>query len=244
MLSLHHKSPLYFPKLVSTGLTDPTNFSKVKFRIYSLDWNLKEEMAFKKHSQWNSKHWPNNHSFLYQNFHLPFIPSLPPKIDSWVINLRFSLNDSYVDEIRRNAQRCLEEWNIKRPFDTNVREYCLQTAISHAFVAFYLLEDCAYDVEKEGFYRKHHEDKMLIKHALAYKLWAHQTGRGCVRRNARLEDLEGILELFNRIEPRTAYDLTKDFLDSIEEHEQKAMEVQPSISEKDEGLGIYVRRSF
>jgi len=171
---LSYTNPLYFPNLVFTGSVHKDT------RIYTLDWSKKDQKCLKKHREWNDKYWPKQQ--------LPFMPSLPQEIDTWIINLKFAITSPYRKEINRNAMECLEEWNIKRSFDTNVREYCLKTAEAHAFIAFYLLADCVYDVTKQAYYRG--DDKFLIKHALAYKFWAHQTGRGCVRSNARLEEVE------------------------------------------------------
>jgi len=221
---LNYISPLYFPNLVFTGIIHKNT------RVYSLNWNKKEEIAINKHSEWRSKHWPK------QN--LPFIPSLPQEIDVWVTNLRFVINDEYRKEINRNARRCLEEWNIRRSFDTDIREFCLKTAETHAFVAFYLLEDCAYDTVNECFYRKNNDDKFLIKYALAYKFWAHQTGRGCVRENARLNKLKKYVcrdefVLANDKYIQKSSKLAEDFLNQIEKHEKEWEKMSPCIAEEE-----------
>jgi hypothetical protein len=222
---LTYTNPLYFPNIVFTGSVCKD------LRIYTLDWSKKDEACLKKHTEWNSKYWPNQS--------LPFMPSLPQSMDTWIINLKFAITEPYRKEICRNARRCLEEWNIKRSFDTNVREKCLSTAVTHAFIAFYLLEDCAYDTAMKDYYRKKHDDKFLIKHALAYKFWAHQTGRGFVRYHARLNELENYknFDYFALSEDNKHYlgqsKHSTEFLEEINQLEKQWYKMSPSISEED-----------
>lgn len=217
MLTYTH--PLYFPQIVFTGTVYKDT------RIYILDWTKKDEICLKKHTEWNTKYWPQQQ--------LPFMPSLPQEIDTWIVNMKFAITNDYRKEICRNARQCLEEWNVKRSFDTSIREYCLQTAETHAFVAFYLLEDCAYDVINQCYYRQEHDDKFLIKHALAYKFWAHQTGRGCIRQNSKLDELEKyvcgdyfVLGAYENI--RTKSNMASEFLDQINKLEKRLEKMSPS----------------
>jgi len=230
MLSYPH--PLYFPKIINTGRSTQQGTSNKFYSIYTLEWEQKENTCRKKHEEWNLEHWKNQP--------IPFIPSLPQDIDIWITNMKFVIPSVYRKEINRNARRCIQEWNVNRPFDTNVREYCLKTAETHAFIAFYLLEDCAWDISNNCYYRKEHDDRFLVKHTLAYKFWAHQIGRGCVRENARLDELEKIRDydfMVGDKDMRKRGELAEEFLENIETHEKEMEKMTPNI-EDEEGKSL------
>lgn len=180
------KESLVFPKLrfiekVELGQGD----SKPKeVPLYSLDWTYKETRCLERHLKWNMENWPN--------IHIPFKPDLPEIYDSYVKSLVFAIPGSYHSEIVRNARRGLEEWDVKRKFDTVVRDNCLGPAIEHIYVAFYLLSDCIYDRSAKYFDRN--PNSILARYCLPYKFWSHQTGRGVRRNHARIHNLEGLIE--------------------------------------------------
>jgi len=150
---------------------------------------------------------------------IPLYPSLPAEIDTWIKNIKFVIPNDYMSEIKRNAQRGLEEWNIQRGFDTNVREFCLKPAIWHIYTAFYLISDCAYDPKENYYYRG--DDKPLIPHVLAYKFWAHQTGRGCVSEHANFDALKKTISFYELLGgPSQSAKNCKEFLETMKEHER------------------------
>lgn len=149
--------------------------------LYSLDWTPKDQACEEYHQKWLQEHW--------NKCKIPFMPSLPEKYDTWIKSLTFAISHSYMNEITRNTRRGFEEWNIQRSFDTNIREYCLKPAIWHIYIAFYLISDCVYDPES-NYYSRNYNENILIPHCLAYKFWAHQTGRGCIAEHADFDALK------------------------------------------------------
>lgn len=150
--------------------------------LYSLDWSYKDSKCKEKHDRWASTSWPD--------LNIPFAASLPEKYDSWIINLKFALPYHYRQEIIRNSRRAIDEWSIKRSFDTNVRETCLSPAIEHVWTAFYLLSDCVYDEITNYYQRGSNND--LVRYCLPYKFWSYQTGRGCRKYHSHINELENI----------------------------------------------------
>ena len=210
--------PLYFPKLIYKGSVPMRQWEKTNkvADCYELDWVKKEEIAKRRHEEWVAKY--------HKDQELPYIPSLPEEYDRWLTGLQFVVSRAYVDEIRRNARRAVDEWNVSRPFDTSVREYCLSPAIKHVFVSFYLIADCTYDRD-EGFYYRGPR-KVLIAHAMAHKFWMHQTGVGCVERNAEFDRLYNLC-VKKSVSP-TEREEIEHFLKACSE--EKLMYNQPTIS--------------
>lgn len=98
----------------------------------------------------------------------------------WVNDLVFCLDDKYLEEIRRTSQRAAEEWAMRRPFDTCVREMCLNPAISFVATAFYLLCDTIYEGEGKNYPIDHLSRRYLAKYLLGFQFWAGQTGSGLI----------------------------------------------------------------
>jgi hypothetical protein len=82
-----------------------------------------------------------------------------------------------------------------------------------------------YDPEANYFYRG--DDKVLAPHAMLYKFWAHQTGRGMIKDHAKFRKIEHL------IDPRPGFDDSKsaavrgffEAIDKFEKDMNKAMEV-------------------
>ena len=121
---------------------------------------------------------------------------LPLEYREWSDNLLFVISDDYYNEIQRCMRRFNEEWAMRRRFDTSVRETCLNPAIEFAFTAFYLLCDCLYDEEKNYFLRD--SRKIIAHNILAYRFWWTQTGEGCVRYHAKLDEMEHRVDSMRR----------------------------------------------
>ncbi len=213
---------LYFPKLsyleqVHFGSWSDSENKNSTCSLYYLDWSLKDQKCEDAHLKWLCQYHPDKHC--------PFYPSLPEDIDMWIKNMKFAIPLNYMEEIRRNAKRGLYEWDIYREFDTSVREFCLNPAISHIYVAFYLIADCAYDPKENYFYRG--DDKVLIPHALAYKFWAHQTGIGCLAEHADIDSLRNWANFDDTVLSHSTKDLyekanvCREFLEKIKTHEKK-----------------------
>ena len=213
---LNYTSPLHFPHLKyvrSVALGKGHNSTP----LYTLDWGYKHRKCEASHKKWLKDYHPDKN--------IPFYPSLPEKYDRWMQNLTFAIPFDYLSEIQRNSRRGLEEWNIHRGFDTNIREKCLEPGISNIYIAFYLIADCAYDETENYYYRGH--DSQLIPHALAYNFWAHQTGRGCIRDHAKLYELQRTIDLHSKyVEKKMGFIIStetlrafEDFLDEIRAHE-------------------------
>lgn len=98
----------------------------------------------------------------------------------WVDDLVFCLDDKYLEEIRRTSKRAAEEWAMRRPFDTCVREMCLNPAISFVATAFYLLCDTIYEGEGRDYSPEARSRRFLAKYLLGFKFWVGQTGSGLV----------------------------------------------------------------
>jgi len=173
-------SSLVFPHLKYIGHTVFNNdISKTERSLYYLDWTIKDQKCEEKHNKWLRDHWKDKN--------IPLSPSLPEKYEVWVKNLQFAIPPDYMEEIIRNSREGLQEWNIQRCFDTNVREFCLKPAIAHIYSAFYLMSDCIYDPKTNYYIRG--TDKIMAQHLLTYRFWMHQTGRGCVWDHAFMDDL-------------------------------------------------------
>ncbi len=100
---------------------------------------------------------------------------MPEELDKEVKDYVFALDSGYLSEIRRCSQQGVQEWNVPRPFDTIIREMCLEVPQSYIKVAFSLLSDCILN-EKTGYWD--HSDRRESACLMLYKFWCHQTGRG------------------------------------------------------------------
>lgn len=203
---LGNKESLVFPKLrfiEKVELKHVDSKSK-EVPLYSLDWEYKEKKCFERHLKWNQECWPK--------LDIPFMPDLPQIYDTYVKSLVFAVSDSYHSEIVRNSRRGLEEWDVRRKFDTVVRENCLGPAIENIYVAFYLLSDCIYDKHTKYFDRN--PNNILARYCLPYKFWSHQTGRGVRREHSRIHNLERLIECAEHIDKpalETFLKLLKDY---------------------------------
>ena len=206
---------------LSRGLDFPilfTNVDDMDSNIYKLDWSKEKFNSFRyfKLNQ-NDEH---THVVLHEN---EAFPSLPEPYDSEVKNLRFKINSDYMTEIQNQSMTALVEWSKYRPFDTMIREICLEPAIANVWVAFSLLADCIVD-ENSKWLRSHR--KIIYKHAMSYKFWFHQTGRGLVWDKARL----GAFDSFNKL-TKEEFAFISDLKDHLHEFDKIIKQKTPKFRE-------------
>ncbi len=97
---------------------------------------------------------------------------------------------TYYDEMMYFKDFALKEWNKNRSFDTNIREKCLEPAISSIDLFFHLLYDSAYIFNTEF---RGNSNLDIIKPLWLYRFWKHQTGGGMVISRS-VKDLEKLLK--------------------------------------------------
>jgi hypothetical protein len=196
---------LVFPKL--RYVEQLTTKSDRELSGYRLDWTRVEEKDRKVWSEHARK------GALY-------IPSLPPEFES-LVEGPFAISKEYHDEIVRNAQRGREEWMRDRPFDTAIREMCLETAQAHVEVAFKLLADCHYDLEARYWSRS---NKRILESALLWKMWYWQTGRAHVPERALFPRLEETVGRFANVTPDPIVSEINAYLKKMREHDDALCE--------------------
>ena len=225
-------SPLSFPSLVLCSYEKVPVVHKGnkgrknvvhKYHMFMLDWTEHDQRIKKRHER--------NEKKITSRGMIRFHENLPKKYTEWLQNLRFALSESYEREIRRNAWNAQEEWNIRRPFDTVVREHCLRPAIQFVNCAFYLLCDCIYDEQKKYWSRFKGLHRFAVN-VMLYKFWAHQTGRGLLRRNAEIDKIERMIAEYETLGDRAPFktffetdeerDEFYEFLDALKKHEEEA----------------------
>lgn len=115
---------------------------------------------------------------------------LPEPYEQQVQNLKFAISTQYKTEIFHSKTQAVAGWDRYYPFDTVIREMCLEPAIAFTKVTINLIWDCVYNEENRVYASN---DNWWLRNAMMYKLWLHQTGRGCVARNANIPNLEDLL---------------------------------------------------
>lgn len=170
---------------------------------------------------WSKKEYHNHETPIYSDPHNPelcdtsYYPSLPHEIDEEVKGLRFSLNSEYKTEIEYQSMTALQEWTKHRRFDTMIREMCLGPAIANIWVAFGLLADCV--VDENGKWDRS-PNRFWYRHALVYKFWFNQTGRGLIWRNARIDQLEDRFLNSNFDVEDSITESVRSFIEAIDNH--------------------------
>lgn len=132
--------------------------------------------------------------------------------DNEVQALRFAPPDAALFEIRRNTTQALAEWCLTRPFDTRTREACLEPAIAHAWVAFYVLGDYAYNPKTQYWLRG--PLKIILPHAMAFKFWFNQVGKALAWKFAKIDHICNLVD--RKIIDENYIPYTLDFLTDLE----------------------------
>lgn len=137
--------------------------------------------------------------------------------------------NEYGAEFRRCLSRAEEEFGIPRLFDTEVREFCLDPAISHIEVAFRLLAYCAVEsVRRDAFgelvpaseevFRPGSTRSLqdpLLASAMLWRFWSNQTGSALVPQFARASYLKTVVEVMRA--NASSSSVEEDFLGSYRE---------------------------
>lgn len=169
MLSFHRK--LYFPELKYEGTRNFGSWgSSKKTSIFSINWKPFDSRLLIDHRIWVDQ--------CHRGKPIKFTEALPKKWDTWLNGFLFAIPEKYRDEIHRCSRLGMLEWCRALPFDTNIREMCMETAETYIKTAFKLIADCAYDSKKNYFYRG--ADKTVLSNVMLYRFWTHQTGRGLI----------------------------------------------------------------
>lgn len=189
-----------FPEIKETGNTKDHNSQTIK--EYHIDWESFDNIKKEKHIDWIKKYCLSDidpkQKDLYIRTVLPnlhywqdFI-GIPEKYRHILENTStIFIPDDYLKEIKHFKEMALSEWNRTRPFDTNVRDTCLEVSQKAVEMFFYLISDSIliYNKEKINPYSEdenriyNFEFEFLIPFFL-YKFWICQTGRGLIVRNA------------------------------------------------------------
>jgi len=197
---------LHFPKLVRKGETSFKSWGETQKTtdIYELSWHWKETILRENHMKWLKQSYPH--------LDIPFIDDLPEPYNQWMRKMQYAIPAKYLYEIRRCVQMAKVEYNIYRPFDTAIRDMCLDPGIKFVYVAFRLVADCAYDPKTGYFYRG--EDKAFLTNALLFKFWMNQTGRGMIWQHAEMGKLLSRVERMK--EDSSLKEKMSEFIHAIE----------------------------
>lgn len=133
---------LRFPKLVNTGETT-TSLHDEELTKYHLDWSELDESKRKHQESWYMKHLYN----LTEYERDIFLNRVLPKCDwdAWNRPVKYDyvsekieylyITDHYYKEIMHFKELGNSEWKRNRPFDTYLREMCLEPA--NAYISMY-----------------------------------------------------------------------------------------------------------
>lgn len=202
MLALNFS--LLFPRFSPQGEVSFKSWSDSQKTTdtYKLDWDTIDNIKKERYNRNINKE-------------SPYPGTLPELYDNWVKNMIFAIPNTYKAEIRRCTHLALLEWGTNRPFDTMIREICLEPAISYIYVSFRLIADCLYDKEANYFYRG--EDKAYATQAMLYKFWSFQTGSGLIKKHARFENLNH------------ENNIVQDFLEVINKYEETNLKLKEEL---------------
>lgn len=189
MLGTNTTKSLLFPKLkFQKNVNIKGNGWEKDAIIYILDWTKCDEQKERLFNNWKSNHYPDKNIW--------YVSTLPKPYDALVKNFQFIIDGKYLREINRNSHNAFYEWNFQRSFDTVIREMCLEPAISFAQVAFRLLGDCLYNSET-NYYERDNILRLIAPRIMLYKFWAHQTGRGLLKRHSLFDMFNDSHYIFN-----------------------------------------------
>ena len=90
--------------------------------------------------------------------------------------------------------------------------------------ALWLLADCAYDPENKYYIKT--PTKIILPHAMAWKFWQHQTGRGLLWGKARMDDLDNRIKSIAEVSSGDGYlkGMLEDFERRMGEHQEELFE--------------------
>jgi hypothetical protein len=215
---LSHYNRLLFPRLRHLGeakLEHPSGKHGHTRGLFQLDWQGCDAIKLDDHIKWVRDQHPDKD--------LPFVNTLPPIIDETVKNQFFALDEQYLNSIRSHSQAARDIWGARYSMDTMARDRAMQPAEALVHSALWLLADCAYDPEAKYYIRT--PTKIILPHAMAWKFWQYQTGRGLLWRKARLYDLE------DRVEGSPdVIEMTEGFISRMMEHQDELYAAYGALS--------------
>lgn len=185
MLGSLHTSDIrrFIPRLVF--LDKQIRVNKSTLPLFKLDWDSVDQYKADEYATWKEEYWKKTNTGESAR-----PGTLPPEYDEKVKNLTFAISNSYKREIMHYATLFVAERTRDRKFDTCVRDRCLRTSVAAMQTAFYLLKDCLYHEEVNGWYRGPYKE--LYLYAMQYKFWRLFTGSGLVAEFAELGRLRYI----------------------------------------------------
>jgi len=176
------RNSLLFPKLVKVNTLAEGEVGPGKAMapdIYALVWDAVEDLKEREFRKWNDDCWPK--------VKMEYVPALPDKWREFCDGMAFAIPDKYMQEINRCTAAAIQEGQIKRVFDTVIREMCLMPRDSFVEVVFRLISDCLCVSECTNATEMNARRRLSIS-MLLYRFWMYQTGRGLVFNLARLND--------------------------------------------------------
>lgn len=219
---LSHYNRLLFPRLRYLGeakLEHPSGKHGSTRGLFQLDWTQCDSIKLDDHVKWARDHHPEKD--------LPFVNTLPPIIDETVKSQFFALDEPYLKAIRSHSRMARDVWGNRYSMDTMARERAMQPADALVHSALWLLADCAYDPETKYYIRT--TTKIILPHAMAWKFWQHQTGRGLLWRKARLDDLEDRRGHLGNDSPDFKA-MIDDFISRMREHQDELYAAYGALS--------------
>lgn len=125
--------------------------TKNKYSEKAIDMFIDEQF------DWDEFNYPTFYKEVYEKFQYIKIPK------------------PYYEEIEYFKKMAISEFNKKRPFDTNIRERCLNPAIESVDLFFHLIYDSVL-IFNEQF--RGASNIEILKSLWLYRFWKHQTGSG------------------------------------------------------------------
>lgn len=217
---LRMRRTLVFPNLVRIGeapLKNRTTKDSKQLSIYCLDWSSVRDRGIG-------------------------LNALPKNYSDMVDNFEFAISDSYLDQIRKSAREAVEVWSGRYPFDTMIREICMEPAADHVWVAFRLLEDCLYDKEEQWHSRK--AERNFACEAMLMKFWMHQTGRGLVWEKSKMDKIESRFNYLSDDQKQSAHILEENFVVKTKEYHKKVCDFLTDLYPIDGDTVIEVPKEF
>jgi len=189
---------LIFPKIVF--IRDARiGKRRTRVKVFRLDWtDVDEVRKFPKLVRWQMRR------IAKARLH-----PLSDRLKSAMNTLFFALPGNYLKMIDRYRKLAVDEWGLRRGFDTSVNDECLGVAKECVDNFFYLLSDCLFEPKFEngkpmtdGAITRtwvNYEIGASWKCAMLFRFWLFQTGAAWVAKNA---DLDGLEKFSKRMKPR------------------------------------------
>jgi hypothetical protein len=183
-----------FPELkIIDKIPNTSKFADDKeFLVVQLDWTDIDNHKVKTRREWYQKHGlakPTKEQSIALNQMLDeidWLEYLYPQKYKFIFDKysQFKITQSYYDECLHLRKMAIDEWNRSRPFDTNVRERLLNSAVNFVDLFFYMIGDAIYIYNAELHLKSMSNDEAYFEHSvilrsiMLFKFWKFQTGGG------------------------------------------------------------------